>query len=396
MKAFLKILIIVFLFSGLFASMQSCENILSGTKDSGIPELTINEEIQVNSGTSSSDQVETITNCNLNGWEIRNQPGALGTVTLVNGPAKPALGQGSLEFNSPDTKIVRLRSNSLVGTPVSAFTELFYSTYIQSRTGDVDDAFIVLQIDIDGDSRFDFPIVFNPEFNTGHYVAGIGTDQGPTLLNTWQTWDLLHGLWWKNLNDIDPDSGAKLFTLDMLVQEYPNAAIGAGGAGAIRINGGAPIELGGFLGPFTGNVDNLRIGINGLTTVYDFEETTANAGPDQNVILGYGPDCATLTGIAEGGVAPYSYSWSPGGSTRDQASTEVCPEFTTTYTLTVTDANGCNRTDKVTVFVNDVRCGNKMDKVKVCHKGKEICIESKDVEDHLAHGDVLGGCKTSN
>ncbi len=69
MKTFLKILIIVFLFSGLFASMQSCEDKLSGTKDSGIPELTINEEFQVNSGTSSSDQVETITDCNLNGWE---------------------------------------------------------------------------------------------------------------------------------------------------------------------------------------------------------------------------------------------------------------------------------------------------------------------------------------
>lgn len=37
-------------------------------------------------------------------------------------------------------------------------------------------------------------------------------------------------------------------------------------------------------------------------------------------------------------------------------------------------------------------CGNKGNKALICHKGKEICISQNDVEDHLAHGDILGHC----
>lgn len=139
-------------------------------------------------------------------------------------------------------------------------------------------------------------------------------------------------------------------------------------------------------------MDNFKIGVNGTTTAYDFEFTIADAGSDKNVVYGYGSNCTILTGAAAGGVAPYTYSWSPGGTTPNSANTEVCPTVTTTYTLTVTDSNGCSRTDDVTVFVNDVRCGNKMDKVKVCHKGEEICIASEAVDAHLKHGDTLGAC----
>ncbi|HUS01993.1 MAG TPA: hypothetical protein VMY77_09715 [Chitinophagaceae bacterium] len=39
------------------------------------------------------------------------------------------------------------------------------------------------------------------------------------------------------------------------------------GPGSIRINGGAPV----FSGPFIGNADNFKIGINGITITYDFE-----------------------------------------------------------------------------------------------------------------------------
>jgi hypothetical protein len=91
-------------------------------------------------------------------------------------------------------------------------------------------------------------------------------------------------------------------------------------------------------------------------------------------------------------VAPYTFSWSPGTTTPGNATTEVCPTVTTTYTLTVTDSQGCSGIDDVTVYVNDVRCGNKLDKVKVCHKGKEICIAAEAVDAHLKHGDALGSC----
>jgi hypothetical protein len=114
----------------------------------------------------------------------------------------------------------------------------------------------------------------------------------------------------------------------------------------------------------------------------------ANAGLDKTVYRGYPPSqCAILNGLASGGAEPYQYSWSNGAST---GNTSVCPTTTTTYTLTVTDANGCSKTDNVTVNVIDIRCGKN--KVKVCHAKKTICIGITDVQFHLAHGDYLGAC----
>ena len=74
---------------------------------------------------------------------------------------------------------------------------------------------------------------------------------------------------------------------------------------------------------------------------------TANAGVDDSLCSGA---CVMLQG--SGGVF---YSWSPaaaivGSSTI--ANPQACPLTTTTFTVTVTDANGCIGTDQVTVFVN--------------------------------------------
>ncbi|MBL7127774.1 MAG: T9SS type A sorting domain-containing protein [Ignavibacteria bacterium] len=64
-----------------------------------------------------------------------------------------------------------------------------------------------------------------------------------------------------------------------------------------------------------------------------------------------------------------------------------------TYTVTVTDANGCSASDEIFVNVVDVRCGKKNDKVLVCHNGHTICISPNAVETHLNnHGDYLGNC----
>ena len=32
----------------------------------------------------------------------------------------------------------------------------------------------------------------------------------------------------------------------------------------------------------------------------------------------------------------------------------------------------------------------------VCHNGKDICVSSEDVQDHLNHGDHIGGCNTNS
>lgn len=74
-----------------------------------------------------------------------------------------------------------------------------------------------------------------------------------------------------------------------------------------------------------------------------------NSGADVSVCNGV---CATLGGTptVSGGTLPYTYAWSsPGGTT---SSLVVCPSVTTTYTLTVADANSVEVKDsvKVTVF----------------------------------------------
>jgi gliding motility-associated-like protein len=77
-----------------------------------------------------------------------------------------------------------------------------------------------------------------------------------------------------------------------------------------------------------------------------FIMNTASAGPDDTVCSG---SCTTLQG--SGGV---SYSWAPAGSITGSAliaNPQACPTVTTTYTVTVVDANGCIGTDSATVYV---------------------------------------------
>jgi len=134
-------------------------------------------------------------------------------------------------------------------------------------------------------------------------------------------------------------------------------------------------------------------------------ELSIDAGENQTVYYGYPPaECAHLSwSNATGGTPPYSIMWSTGENTQ---SIKVCPgAFTTTYYVTVTDANGCMFTDSVTVCVIDVRCGKKLNKVEICHippgtaagnshVSKTLCIAVSAVAAHLEHGDQLAACGT--
>jgi hypothetical protein len=251
-------------------------------------------------------------------------------------------------------------------------------------------------VDINGDGTAEHNLVFDPRYQNPKFIKSTMPDQGFTSEQVWQKWDALHGGWFYGGETItDPDHSGPFFTLNEYLVLYPNATIrndNTKGGPAIRLTAGGVV----FKPNFYGSIDNFKIGVNGKTTTYDFEFTTANAGDDKNVIYGYGSNCVTLSAIAAGGVAPYTYLWSPGGSAPNNANTVVCPTATTTYTLKVTDANGCSRTDDVMVFVNDVRCGSKMDKVLVCHHGEQICISPDAVPAHLNHGDVLGSCSQTS
>ena len=129
-------------------------------------------------------------------------------------------------------------------------------------------------------------------------------------------------------------------------------------------------------------------------------------GNPNNIYLGYGPQSATLNGSANGGNG-LTYSWSP--ATNLSCTNCANPVFTptaagtTTYTLTVTNDNGCSTTCEITMCVIDARASGKGNngKVLICHGSPNnphtLSISPNAVNSHLTQhsGDQLGACGNS-
>lgn len=80
-------------------------------------------------------------------------------------------------------------------------------------------------------------------------------------------------------------------------------------------------------------------------TVADVPTVTASASP-ANICSG---DTTLLSATGSGGTPPYTFSWDNGlGSGSDHSAT---PASDTTYTVTITDANGCSATDQISISV---------------------------------------------
>jgi len=121
-------------------------------------------------------------------------------------------------------------------------------------------------------------------------------------------------------------------------------------------------------------------------------------GVATTLYIGYGPPSTTLSAFASGGTS-FSYNWS-GNTTLLDNTTSSNPVFTPTvegsetYTVTVTNEYGCSTTCDITIDVIDVRCGEKNDKVLICHKNQTLCISANAVPAHLSNhiDDYLGSC----
>jgi hypothetical protein len=96
------------------------------------------------------------------------------------------------------------------------------------------------------------------------------------------------------------------------------------------------------------NTDEVTVTVNAAPT--------ANAGADQAIYLNQ-PVQIGGSPTASGGAAPYTYAWSPTTGLDDPAlaNPSASPSATTTYTVTVTDANDCTASDEVTVEVIPVK-----------------------------------------
>ncbi len=96
------------------------------------------------------------------------------------------------------------------------------------------------------------------------------------------------------------------------------------------------------------------------TKTVNINVATANAGADQTTCLG-----TPVTFMGSGGV---TYSWTPATGLNSAAimNPTATPAYTTPYTLTVTDANGCTGTDNILVNVNPLPPANAGPDAPIC------------------------------
>ncbi|MCF6214393.1 MAG: HYR domain-containing protein [Flavobacteriaceae bacterium] len=166
-----------------------------------------------------------------------------------------------------------------------------------------------------------------------------------------------------------------------------------------------------------------------VTVVGDVPVISINtfmAVPTQNtntIYLGYGPQSMGLTTTTTGGTG-FTYNWtsSTGEIVASVANPTISPLVSTTYTVTVTNANGCSATATTDVCVIDARAigedGEYEGKVLVCkgsdndgdhdkehssskdgdddgHGQKAKTVKKKDVAEYLEEGGTLGGCNAT-
>lgn len=137
-------------------------------------------------------------------------------------------------------------------------------------------------------------------------------------------------------------------------------------------------------------------------------------GEAKNLYLGYGAQgtALTVTGLPSSG-APYTYSWSGVASNRLSATNTGAPVFSPiaggvyTFTVTMTNKNGCSNTASISICVTDIRVpGSNGALVYVCHKGtgktggtKTLQVPVAQVASHIqsntcgGKNDRLGSCE---
>lgn len=86
--------------------------------------------------------------------------------------------------------------------------------------------------------------------------------------------------------------------------------------------------------------------------VFQPETLIVNASDDELISLGDFAELEVM--LSEGGTPPYIFNWTPVHGLNDQSGTLVSasPDSTTSYIVTLTDANGCNVSDTVLIKVN--------------------------------------------
>lgn len=202
------------------------------------------------------------------GWLIGPFPaGAMIDAGFEEGPGTPPFGTGSYftDVLNPMEKIILAR-NDYHDLPLANLTAFSFWTYIEPAATNVNNWYVNLYLDVDGDGTYD----------------GVRLDYVPppamVVTGVWQVWDAFAGTWRINTGGTT--------TLADFLSANPNARINGfsdPNGGAIRFNmGDTQANYVGFLG----NLDGVRIAHSNVgDSTWDFEVEGAGASPLEVPVL---------------------------------------------------------------------------------------------------------------
>lgn len=234
------------------------------------------DNMTLSSGPAPSSSTVVVMPGDMHNWVfINDQTDGAGSGTMVAGPATAPLGDGSAQLiatTSSDGQILEL---PMTGTRLADLTTLQYSTYQDAANQSIATA-IALQFNVDkditdADDSWQGRIVYEPYINNG----------GTVPLGSWNTWDALNSgnaKWWfsKPSSFGGNCSQASPCTLTQILSLYPNIGIHPA-LGAVVLKAGSGWSS------FSGNVDDLVIGINNADSVYDFEPAPPAPAPQVHI-----------------------------------------------------------------------------------------------------------------
>jgi hypothetical protein len=205
-----------------------------------------------------------------------------------------------------------------------------------------------------------------------------------------------------------------------------NGVITVTGTGGISpytysLNGGAYQVSNVFSNLTAGNYNVTVRDVNNCTTTLNVVMTqpaaplaatvTVNPSPTipngsaNTIYLGYGPQSVTLVTAVTGGTGNKTYVWAPAASLNNPtaASPIASPTVTTTYTVTITDINGCSITKTVSICVINAVSSTNPGKFEVCqvppgnpNNKKTITVSPNAIAAHMSSGSCLGSCVTGS
>jgi hypothetical protein len=196
----------------------------------------------------------------MRGWEFSGDGGTPGSGELASGEAP--MGLGSLRLQAAvSAERYAFHTTAHAGTRLADIDALSYYSYRRTPVG-LRAVSIALQFDVDlnDDGIWDGRLVFEP------YLRGASAQNIPS--GVWQQWNAGGGKWWWSRNaspwtDYFCSGPGKscLKTLNEITAIFPNA----------RIIDKMMLKAGSGWTDFDGNADALRISVNGIVTLYDFE-----------------------------------------------------------------------------------------------------------------------------